>query len=118
LPLSKYIKEPLVETVYTSFTKLMDCYFDMSYWFIEMLLAGPTILNEPGGMPTQLKIPTHLQAEYSLLHLQAGASLTEVRTQYRELAKLYHPDTGGHHTSFLALQQAYERVVEYLHMLG
>ncbi len=107
-----------MQTIHDPFKKLMECYFDMSYWFVKMLLAGPTLLNEQDRMPTQLKIPTHLQAEYSLLHLQAGASLAEVRTQYRELAKLYHPDAGGHHTSFLALQQAYERVVEYLHMPG
>ena len=59
-------------------------------------------------------IPLHLQAEYSLLQLPAEANLADVRTQYRELAKLYHPDAGGHHTDFLALQQAYEQVMEYL----
>ena len=60
-------------------------------------------------------IPLHLQAEYCLLQLPAEASLADVRKQYRELAKLYHPDAGGDHTDFLALQQAYEQVVEYLH---
>jgi len=49
-----------------------------------------------------------------LLHLQAEVSLAEVRTQYRELAKRYHPDAGGSHADFLALQQAYEQVMEYL----
>jgi curved DNA-binding protein CbpA len=37
-----------------------------------------------------------------------------VRTQYRELAKRYHPDAGGSHADFLALQQAYEQVMAYL----
>jgi curved DNA-binding protein CbpA len=60
------------------------------------------------------EIPSHLRAEYSLLHLQAGASLDEVHRQYRELARLYHPDTGGYHAYFLALRRAYERVVEDL----
>ena len=63
---------------------------------------------------TQRAIPRHLQAEYRLLHLQAEVSLAEVRTQYRELAKRYHPDAGGSHADFLALQQAYEQVMEYL----
>ena len=106
-----------METVHDSFKKLIECYFDTSYFFVKMLLLGPKLLNEQDRMPVPLKIPTHLQAEYSLLHLQAGASLTEVRIRYRELAKLYHPDAGGHHTSFIALQQAYERVVEYLQTL-
>jgi DnaJ-class molecular chaperone len=110
--------EPLVETVHDPFKKLIEYYFDTSYFLLKMLLAGPTLLNEPDRMPTRLKIPIHLQAEYSLLQLQAGASLAEVRTQYRELAKLYHPDVGGHHTSFIALQQAYERVAEYLQTPG
>lgn len=107
-----------METVHDPFKKLIECYFDTSYFLLKMFLADPALLNEQDRMPTRLKIPTHLQAEYSLLQLQAGASLAEARTQYRELAKLYHPDVGGHHTSFLALQQAYERVVEYLHMPG
>jgi curved DNA-binding protein CbpA len=62
----------------------------------------------------QRAIPRHLQAEYRLLHLQAEVSLTEVRSQYRELAKRYHPDAGGSHADFLALQQGYEQVMEYL----
>ena len=71
-------------------------------------------MHEQDKMMTHLEIPSHLQAEYSLLHLQATASLAEVRTQYRELVKLYHPDAGGRHAYFVALQQAYERVVDYL----
>ncbi len=62
----------------------------------------------------QRAIPPYLQAEYRLLQLQAEVSLAEVRIQYRELAKLYHPDAGGSHADFLALQRAYEQVMEYL----
>ena len=106
-----------METVHDPFKKLIEYYFDTSYFLLKMFLAGPTLLNEPDRMPTRLKIPTHLQAEYSLLQLQAEGSLADVRTQYRELAKLYHPDAGGHHADFLALRQAYEHVVEYLQTL-
>jgi len=62
-----------------------------------------------------MTIPLHLQAEYHLLQLPTEASLADVRSQYLGLAKLYHPDTGGDHIDFLALQHAYEQVVEYLH---
>ena len=75
-------------------------------------------MHEQDKMTTHPEMPSHLQAEYSLLHLQAGASLAEVRTRYRELVKLYHPDAGGHHAYFVALQQAYERVVDYLQRHG
>jgi DnaJ-class molecular chaperone len=108
----------LVETVYTSFRKLTECYFETSYLFFTILLGRPTLLREQDRkMTIQRRIPSHLQAEYSLLHLQAEASLTDARTQYRQLVKLYHPDAGGHHAAFLALQQAYERVVEHLQPL-
>jgi DnaJ-class molecular chaperone len=84
---------------------------------MKLFLPGPELMHEQDKMTTHLGIPSHLQAEYSLLHLQAGVSLAEVRTRYRELVKLYHPDAGGHHAYFLALQQAYERVVEHLQPL-
>lgn len=106
--------EALVEPVHTSFKRLIDCYFDLSYLFVNLLLTGSAPLHEHNRMMTQRANPSHLQAEYSLLQLQAGASLTEMRTQYRELAKRYHPDGGGCHADFIALQQAYERVVEHL----
>ena len=85
---------------------------------MKLLLPGQALLHEQDNRATQLDIPSHLQAEYNLLHLQAGASLAEVRAQYRELARLYHPDAGGRHAYFLALQQAYEQVVEYLQTRG
>ena len=107
-----------MEPVPASFTKLIKCYFETSYFFVNLLLPGQALLHEQDNRATQLDIPSHLQAEYNLLHLQAGASLAEVHAQYRELAKLYHPDAGGHHAYFLALQQAYEQVVVYLQTRG
>ena len=103
-----------METVHAFYTKLFGSYFDMWSLFTKILLTGPALPHGQDEMTMQRAIPLHLQAEYSLLQLQAEVSLAEVRTQYRELAKLYHPDAGGSHTDFLALQQAYEQVVEYL----
>ncbi len=100
-----------MEPVHASFTKLIECYVETSYLFVKLLLPGQALLHQQDKRTAQLDMPSHLQAEYHVLHLQAGASLAEVRAQYRELAKLYHPDAGGHHASFLALQQACEQVV-------
>lgn len=108
------IMEILMEPGHSSFTKLFECYFDTWYLFTQVLLTGPELLHGQDRMTMQRAIPLHLQAEYSLLHLPAEVSLAEVRAQYRELAKRYHPDAGGCHTDFLALQQAYEHVMEYL----
>lgn len=44
------------------------------------------------------------------LGLSAGASATEVRSAYRRLAKLHHPDRGGDAEAFQHVQRAYERL--------
>jgi DnaJ-class molecular chaperone len=103
-----------VEPISASFEKLIECHFETWYVFAQILLPGPALLLGRERLMMQRAIPHHLQAEYRLLHLQAEVSLAEVRTQYRQLAKRYHPDAGGSHTDFLALQQAYEQVMAYL----
>ena len=106
--------ELLVEPMFASFERLIESYFDMWNAFATTLLISPTLFQRQDRIRIQRTIPHHLQAEYRLLHLQADVSLAEVRAQYRELAKRYHPDAGGSHADFLALQRAYERVIEYL----
>ena len=51
---------------------------------------------------------------YRTLGLAPGASLNEIRSAYRRLAKLYHPDAAGERAlpRFLAIQAAYERLVD------
>ena len=99
-----------METKRASFTTFFEDYVQTWSMFARLFLRGPALLYGQAGMT----IPRHLQAAYRLLLLGAEANLADVRRQYRELAKLYHPDAGGDHTDFLALQQAYEQVVEYL----
>jgi DnaJ-class molecular chaperone len=96
-----------------SFETLIEYYFEMWSMFATTFMSGPAL---PSGQERRMQraIPRHLQAEYRLLHLQAEVSLAEVHSQYRELSKRYHPDAGGSHADFLALQQAYEQVMEYL----
>jgi DnaJ-class molecular chaperone len=106
--------ELLMETKPASFTKFFQHYVEMWSLSAHLFLLGPALFYGQVGMTMPRAIPLHLQAEYRLLQLHAEASLADVRIQYRELAKLYHPDAGGHHTDFLALQQAYEQVVKYL----
>jgi DnaJ-class molecular chaperone len=102
-----------MEPMSDSFETFFERYFEMWSMFATTFMSGP-MLHHRQDSRMQRTIPRHLQAEYRLLHLQAEVSLAEVHTRYRELAKRYHPDAGGNHTDFLALQQAYEQVMEYL----
>ncbi len=51
---------------------------------------------------------------FRTLGITAGASLNEIRSAYRRLAKQYHPDAAGERAlpRFLAIQAAYERLVD------
>ena len=117
LSFSQDIMELLMETKHASFTTFFEDYVETWSVFAHLFLRGPVLLHGQVGMTMPRAIPLHLQAEFRLLQLPAEANLAYVRRQYRELAKLYHPDAGGDHTDFLALQQAYEQVVEYLQTL-
>lgn len=103
------LMEPLSDT----FETFIECYFEMWSVFATAFMRRPMPHHRQDSR-VQRAIPYHLQSQYQLLHLQAEVSLAQVRTSYRELAKRYHPDAGGSHADFLALQQAYEQVIEYL----
>jgi curved DNA-binding protein CbpA len=51
---------------------------------------------------------------FRTLGITAGASLNEIRSAYRRLAKQYHPDAAGERAlpRFLAIQAAYEHLVD------
>lgn len=59
-------------------------------------------------------IPAYLQGEYKMLEIGVNANLADAKEAYRKLAKVYHPDAGGTHNGFIALQKAYEMVVKYI----
>lgn len=91
---------------------------EASRWYMKLFLPGPEPFSAPVHQSMQGDIPLHLQAAYRVLHLPAEASLDDVHRQYRALAKCSHPDAGGNHADFLALQQAYERVTASLQAGG
>jgi DnaJ domain len=58
-------------------------------------------------------IPLWLMPDYRLLELPHTATAQEAKAAYKSLAKKYHPDTGGSHDSFIALQCSYNRVMQW-----
>src|SRR5512141_2041348 len=57
---------------------------------------------------------TPRQDPYRVLGLVPGATAGEIRSAYRRLAKLNHPDTAGERSlsRFLAIKVAYEELVD------
>ena len=45
---------------------------------------------------------------YSILNVPKGASDTDIKKQYRNLAREHHPDKGGNKEEFQKIQEAYE----------
>lgn len=58
--------------------------------------------------------PAHLLQDYRLLGIGPTATLQEAKDAYRRQAKKQHPDAGGTHGAFIALQSAYEHVSQFL----
>ena len=45
---------------------------------------------------------------FKVLGLKRSASDEDIKTKYRELILVHHPDKGGDHHEFIRIQQAYE----------
>ena len=45
---------------------------------------------------------------FKVLGLKRSASDEDIKTKYRELILIHHPDKGGDHDEFLKVQQAYD----------
>jgi hypothetical protein len=51
---------------------------------------------------------------YSILQIDRNSTLKEVKVAYKTLARVYHPDKGGHPEMFRMLQEAYKSIVKFL----
>ena len=45
---------------------------------------------------------------FKVLGLKRSASDEDIKTKYRELILIHHPDKGGDHEEFIRIQQAYD----------
>jgi hypothetical protein len=72
---------------------------------------------ESPKLPKLPKLGAHWfpQSCLDLLGLTVPFTERELKDAYREKAKLMHPDTGGSHQQFLALQRAYDQLSGVIH---
>ena len=76
--------------------------------FPQELLTDPKRLFEPEVYGKLIGRPTaHAAAHCEVLGLEVGASPEEVKKAYRKLVRTEHPDKGGDHDKFIAIQTAY-----------
>lgn len=65
----------------------------------------------PHGMPGGMGMgggDVDNESYYKLLGLEKGASTTDIKKAYRNMAKLHHPDKGGDENKFKEISKAYE----------
>ena len=58
-------------------------------------------------------MPSWLRESFQFLGLGPKATLAEARRRYRELAKKFHPDSGGSSQQMAALNDAWKKVEEF-----
>jgi DnaJ domain len=58
---------------------------------------------------------TVVDTAFRFFGLQHTATQEDLKKQYRQLVKRYHPDTGGDEATFKRLQQAYSILKTYIH---
>ena len=81
----------------------------ISVWFKEFQ-QQPQELPQGEQAAPQQKQGMPLVDAYSVLGLPPTASLEEVKRNYRNLARLFHPDKGGYTEAMVLLNNAYEQV--------
>ena len=77
-----------------------------AYYFVHVL-AAVSIYCTPPPPHTHTSLP--LPPPPPPLKFPQGASVAEIRRQYRRLSKVYHPDKeGGDQAMFMRIAKAYE----------
>lgn len=96
------ILEDFAETVDALFLRYSGK--TLGAWLKELPQGEKMAVPAESGMP--------LSDAYAIMGLRQGASLEEVKRNYRHLANLFHPDKGGNQEAMSLLNRAYERVLK------
>jgi curved DNA-binding protein CbpA len=72
----------------------------------------PGSINAPGSGPLWQTVGVAVGTLYDLLDVAPTAGTEEIRSAYRKLSKIYHPDLGGTAAFFRQLQEGYETLTD------
>lgn len=80
--------------------------------------AGKRMQERKGGFPGETTTPVHLKNHLTCLRLskddlESSEALGYIKSAYRKMAKLHHPDQGGDSAKFLKIHEAYQHLVEW-----
>ncbi len=95
----KYRLEEVAAMNRNEYKNLLDEFFFNVYY---------RYYNENGIMAAQLYDPELL----GWMGLAPDASATDIKRRFRELAKKYHPDSGGDQSKFIELMENYHKLIE------
>lgn len=90
--------------------EIAQCIWRRVYWYMSCP-AQQTKQQE-----SKRAVPIWLQSDYQMLELPDRATLQDVKSAYRRLSKVYHPDLGGTHDGFIQLKKSYEHVASWVEM--
>lgn len=106
-----------VEGILLGYVSVLDAVFtratgkNIKGW-LEEFRRQPRELP-PSSAPAPQEPDMALDWAYAILGLPKDAPIDEVKSRYRVLAKLYHPDMpGGYDEAFKILDRAYKRVMK------
>ena len=81
-------------------------------WLKEFQQPGQPGQLPPGQSPAPQEPAMPLADAYAVLGLPQTASLEEVKRNYRNLARLFHPDKGGYKEAMILLNNAHDRIIK------
>jgi hypothetical protein len=97
---AKYSPDKLTAMSKEEYKAVVDEYF--AYVYYELYREGETEIAQGIYDPEILK----------KLGLPHDAGAQDIKHQFRELAKRYHPDTGGDAAKFIDLMEAYRQLID------
>ncbi|WP_220205038.1 DUF6585 family protein [Reticulibacter mediterranei] len=112
LPLTAHIKNSLLAARdHNAMDEESNASDEEMEWMRQMQKEMLERLRNQNGIS---QIPAEVVEALQVLNLPTTASFDVIHQRYRQLAKQYHPDTGGDPETFKRIDAAYKRVIAWI----